>query len=528
MDKSLSLLLVDDSKQDAESIAAAFDRAGYGAYFEQVDGKDAFIDALANGKWDAVICDDSLPNCTIRSMLTCIRERDPGVPVIVVSDNRNVEAAVEAMRCGACDYVLKDRLERLVPALERCWGDAEERRERARAEKAVRESEERHLQVQKMESLGNLAGGIAHDFNNILAVINGYSELILNLPQADEQVKRFAEEINRGGERATKLVRQMLMFARKTNARFGTMQVNDVVDNICELLKETFPESIDIRRELDRSLSPIQADVQQVSQVVMNLAVNARDVMKATGGTLTFSSERLQASALPRKFSSSAEGDYVCIRVSDTGCGMDEEVRSRAFDPFFTTKDVGEGTGLGLAVVYGIMQTHCGYVDVESQPGKGAVFTVYFPTALSSGASSGDRGRSLEPTGGRETLLLVEDEVLVAEWLRWSLSEKGYEVIWAKNGLDALKIFEENEERIALILSDHGLPGISGWELFMKLKERNLKIPFVIATGYMDPHLKQSMLESGISDFLSKPFKRKTLLVNVRRLLDARHARVRD
>ncbi len=389
-----------------------------------------------------------------------------------------------------------------------------------------REVEQRFRQVQKMESLGNLAGGIAHDFNNILAVINGYSELILSLPEADEQVRKFAREISRSGERASQLVRQILTFARKTNTTFGTVQLNDLLGNVCDLLEETFPRSISISRSFDRSLGPIQADAQQISQVLMNLAVNSRDAMKDSGGTLSVVTERLDASKLPGEFARIADSDYACIRISDTGCGMDKEVSSRIFEPFFTTKDVGEGTGLGLAVVYGILQNHCGYVDVQSEPGTGTSITLYFPTALSENAPGGDISRSPEPPGGEETLLLVEDEVLVAEWLRWSLTQKGYRVFWAMNGLDAMKIYAHEGKNISLVLSDHGLPGMSGWELFGKLKQSNPEVLFVIATGYLDPQLKQGMLESGIADFFNKPFKRKDLLNRIRRLLDLERQRV--
>ncbi len=384
-----------------------------------------------------------------------------------------------------------------------------------------REIEQRFRQVQKMESLGNLAGGIAHDFNNILAVINGYSELILGLPQADEQVKKFAREINRGGERASQLVRQILTFARKTNTTFDTVQPNELVENLGDLLKETFPRSISIVCDLDRDVAAIRADAQQVSQVLMNLSVNSRDAMKETGGTLTLATGMVEAAVLPAKFGRAGDSDYVCIRVGDTGCGMGKETAQRIFEPFFTTKDVGEGTGLGLAVAYGIMQNHCGYIDVESEEDEGTVFTLYFPTSMDTESAGGEPVKSPEPAGGEETLLLVEDEILVAEWLRWSLSQKGYRVLWAMNGLDAMKIYENEKDSIALVLSDHGLPGMSGWELYMKLKDKHPKLTFVIATGYLDPQLREGMLKSGVADFLNKPFQRKELLRRIRRLLDA-------
>ncbi len=645
MNAFLSLLVVEDSEDDVLLVVNELRRSGRRVAFKRVEDAEGFARALEENRWDAVICDYVLPGFNALEALAIFRSSAVNVPFVVVSGTVGEDLAVEVMRQGADDYLMKDRLSRLAPSLERLLGNAERSRAQLATETALRESEqrfrllaektrdlvnlttpegviqytspsvrdllgyapeelagrsfaelvhedernrimeefdkvaagshevppveyrlrrkdgvtvwfetlmeplteedgrisgslcssrdvsERHeieqrfRQVQKMESLGNLAGGIAHDFNNILAVINGYSELIINLPQADEQMKRFAREINRSGERASQLVRQILTFARKAETHFHAVKLNHTIRDLGELLKETFPRSIDIDFQLDESIPFVQADAQQVSQVLMNLAVNARDVMKETGGRLGFQTEMVSASSLPNEFPVSRQTDYVCVRVTDTGFGMDEEIVSRIFEPFFTTKDVGEGTGLGLAVVYGIMQNHAGHVEVNSRPGKGSVFTLYFPTAVPTAPESAS-SRFYEPAGGEETLLLVEDEPMVAEWLRWSLAKKGYEVLLATNAAEAMRVFEKEGARIALILADHGLPGMSGWELFEKLKERGAIQPFVIATGYLDSGLRKGMLESGVASFLHKPFKRKDLLHHIRHVLDARASSV--
>ncbi len=645
MNEVLSLLLVEDSEDDALLVVEELRRSSIAFDFKRVWSLEDYRSALETGRWDAVICDYVLPGFNGLEALEIFRKNGLAIPFLIISGAVGEDVAVETMRMGAHDYIPKESLVRLGPALERQLKDAAIRRSRSAMENALRESErrfrmlaeksrdlvtlvsaegvllyvspsvqvllgfkpdhllgtllsdlihpedrdramnefrrvaadggelppfeyrlrrqddvhswfetlieavvdddgkvvnllcnsrdiserrevdERFRQIQKMESLGNLAGGIAHDFNNILAVINGYSELIINLPQADEQVKRFAQEINRSGERASQLVKQILTFARKTDSHFHAVRVNETIREIHELLKETFPRSIEIELKLDDELPAIEADAQQISQVFMNLAVNARDVMKENGGRLIFSSERVDTSDLPEGFPCPVDVDYVRIRVTDTGYGMDEEVKSRIFEPFFTTKEVGDGTGLGLAVVYGIMQNHCGHVEVASRPGRGTVFSLYFPIEMASKESSPKLHQFHEPAGGKETLLLVEDEVMVAEWLRWSLSKKGYRVLWAKDATDAMSLYEREKAAIALVLVDHGLPGMSGWDLFLHLKEMNSELPVIIATGYLDNSLRQGMLESGVAGFLHKPLKRKELLQYVRQILDAKAAR---
>ena len=645
MNEVLSLLLVEDSEDDALLIVQELRRSGFAVDFKRVGSREDFRRALESGRWDAVICDYVLPGFSGLDALDLFRGSGLDIPFIIVSGVVGEEIVVESMRRGAHDYILKESLVRLGPALDRQLKDAAERRSRRTMESTLHESEHRFRmlaensrdlvtlasaegalqyvspcvqrllgyrpdrlagvnfadlvhpddrervmqefrriagsggatpalehrlrrrddayvwfetlleavvsdegkvvnllansrdvserreiearfrQVQKMESLGNLAGGIAHDFNNILAVINGYSELILNLQQANEQVKRFAQEINRSGERAAQLVKQILTFARKTDTHFHTVQINDTIREICELLRETFPRSIEIELRLDENLPPIEADSQQISQVLMNLAVNARDIMKDSGGRLTFSTEQVGGCDLPEDFRGATDIDYIRIQVSDTGYGMDEEVRSRIFEPFFTTKEVGEGTGLGLAVVYGIIQNHCGHIEVVSRPGRGTVFNVYFPTSMPPKDTQGTAHHFREPAGGDETLLLVEDEAMVAEWIRWSLTKKGYRVLWARNAIEAMSQYEQEKDVIALVLADHGLPGMSGWDFHLKLREVNPELPFLIATGYLDSNLRKSMLDSGVTGFLHKPFKRKELLQHIRQILDARAAR---
>ncbi len=648
MNEVLSLLLVEDCEDDAHLVVEELRRASVVFDFKRVWKLEDYRSALETGRWDAVICDYALPGFNALEALKIFQESGLAIPFLIISGAVGEDVAVETMRMGAHDYIPKESLVRLGPALERQMKDAAIRRSRGAMENALRESERRFRmlaeksrdlvtlvsadgvllyispsaqvllghkpeqllgtflsdlihpedrdramyefrrvaadgselppieyrlrrqddvyswfetlieavldddgkvvnllcnsrdiserrevdhrfrQIQKMESLGNLAGGIAHDFNNILAVINGYSELIINLPQADEQVKRFAQEINRSGERASQLVKQILTFARKTDSHFHAVRVNETIREIHELLKETFPRSIDIELNLDDELPTIEADPQQMSQVFMNLAVNARDVMKDNGGRLIFSSEQVDASDLPEGFPCPVDADYVRIRVTDTGYGMDDEVKSRIFEPFFTTKEVGDGTGLGLAVVYGIMQNHCGHIEVASRPGRGTVFSLYFPIEMPSKESPPKSHQFNEPAGGNETLLLVEDEVMVAEWLRWSLSKKGYRVLWAKDATEAMRLYERETNAIALVLVDHGLPGMSGWDLFLKLKELNAELPFIIATGYLDNSLRQGMLESGVAGFLHKPLKRKELLQYVRQILDAKAARASE
>ncbi len=372
----------------------------------------------------------------------------------------------------------------------------------------------------KIDGLGRLAGGIAHDFNNLLGIILGYTERLTGNVRNDQRTLQDVKAIHIAAQRGANLVRQLLTFARKTDVAFEEMNVNSIVDELGRLLKETFPRNIVLKVQSEATMPPIIGDVNQIHQAVLNLCVNARDAMPA-GGTITLKTETVTGFMLREKFPDAEADFYANISVRDTGSGMDEEVRSKIFEPFFSTKGPGKGTGLGLAVVHGIVKSHHGVIDVISAPGKGTLFNLYFPVVLSTPRAirPEDLQEQVVP-GGAETILIVEDEELLRELLQGLLESKGYNILTAEDGEQAVALFKEHHARIDLVLSDLGLPKLGGWEACQEMQKINPGIKVVIASGYLDPTAKQDMMQGGIREFVHKPYLAKELTAKVREMLD--------
>jgi PAS domain S-box-containing protein len=387
--------------------------------------------------------------------------------------------------------------------------------------------EDQMRQLQKLEGLGTLAGGIAHDFNNILGIILAYITSTHRFKDDTKKLDLAVDTIVKAVERGKTLVQQILTFARKTETTFGAVDVNDVVMEIMTMIFETFPKTLTYAQNFDKSVPYINADRSQLHQVLLNLCVNARDAMP-TGGVLTINTRMVSGLSLRNQHPDAAASDYVCIEVSDTGEGMTEEIKERLFEPFFTTKGIGKGTGLGLSVVFGIVQTHKGFIDVESELGNlpagkagGTTFRVYLPASRAAEPISVKDEETLEEIpGGTETLLVVEDEEMLMMSLRMVLVEKGYKVLSSGDGLAALKIYQEKKNDIALVLTDLGLPTITGLEVSQRIKKINPNEHIILATGFLDPNMKSEFLKAGIQHFLYKPYDLKQVLKVVREVLD--------
>ena len=359
---------------------------------------------------------------------------------------------------------------------------------------------------QKMEGIGTLAGGIAHDFNNILGIIMGYASTMENKRNGSPEVALCHNAIMKASERGASLVRQMLTFARKTDVRFEPVNVNSVVKELKKMLEYTFPRTIDFKVSLDERLPLIIADHNQIHQALLNLCVNAKDAMSGNG-TITIRTDVIKGSVLQERIPNADARQYVSIRVADTGHGMDEVTRSRVFEPFFTTKGLGEGTGLGLAVAYGIANSHRGIIDVRSEVGKGATFSLYFPVAPQEVVEAVDRvDDETEIPRGNETILVVEDEELLRNLLKIVFEGKGYEVLTAQDGLEAVEIYAEHQHEVALVLADMGLPKLNGREAYKSMKAMNPDVKVIIASGYLSPHLRADLLQDGAKDFIQKPY----------------------
>jgi len=384
-----------------------------------------------------------------------------------------------------------------------------------------KQMEEGLRQMQKLEGLGTLAGGIAHDFNNILGIILAYISGTKRFKDDATKLDLAVNTIVKAVERGKTLVQQILTFARKTEISFGAVNVNDVVMEIMNMIFETFPKILTYSQNFDKAVPYINADRSQLYQVLLNLCVNARDAMPS-GGVLTINTRMVSSMNLRNRYPDAAASSYVCIEVSDTGEGMTEETRKRIFEPFFTTKGIGKGTGLGLAVVFGVVQSHKGFIDVESEIGKGTTFRLYLPVSqITEPISVNEKEESLEEMpGGTETLLIVEDEEMLLMSLRMVLVEKGYNVLTAGDGLKALKIYQEKKNDIALVLTDLGLPNISGLEVCRKVKEMNPNERMILATGFLDPDMKSEFLKAGLEHFLYKPYDLRKVLKEIREMLD--------
>jgi len=385
-----------------------------------------------------------------------------------------------------------------------------------------RQLEQQLVQAQKMESLGTLAGGIAHDFNNILGIIMGHASLLENPRRDAAQHSRSTEAIAKSAQRGAALVRQLLTFARKTDVTLESIVLNAVVVEVARLLEETFPKIIAVSTDLQENLPSIVADATQVHQVLLNLCVNARDAMLPRGGMLVISTRLVESETVRKKFRDAEALEYVLLTVADSGTGMDEATRIRVFEPFFTTKEKGKGTGLGLATVYGIVEAHNGFIDVESEAGHGATFLVYFPVLPRQiEAPEPEREPIAEIPGGTETILLVEDEEMLRDFVTVVLSGKGYTVLTAGDGAEAIGMYSRDNAKISLVLTDLGLPKLGGEPLVRGIKEINPSARIVVASGHMDPDLKEELFGAGAMEFIHKPFRPNELLRKVRDALDS-------
>ena len=387
--------------------------------------------------------------------------------------------------------------------------------------------EDQLRQSQKMESIGTLAGGIAHEFNNLLGIILGYASILTSAKHDEQRLTQGVETIKKAVQRGADLVRQLLTFARKGDTTFGSVNLNELINELIEMLKQTFPKTINITNDLTIDIPLITADSSQIHVALLNLCVNARDAMienkpgSSGGGTLTISTGIIRKDALRLKFAVAQADKYVYVSVRDTGTGMDEEIRNRMFEPFFTTKELGKGTGLGLAVVYGVVNSHYGYVEVDSTKGVGTMFTVYFPVAEGTDQIRISEKEVVQTvTKGNETILIVEDEEMLTSLLKSILEDQGYKVFVASDGQTGLDLYKENKEQIQLILADMGLPRLGGYEMFMKMKEINPDVKAILASGYFEPNLKVELVNAGAKDFIQKPYVTEIIMQRIREVLD--------
>lgn len=639
MSKPLRVLQVEDSESDAELILRLLTQAGFDVSSQRVEDAQGLRHALENSSWDVIVADYHLPGFDAPGALRILQECQMDIPCIVVSGKMGEDTAVEMMKSGAHDYLTKNNLTRLVPAVERELAEAARRLQTREAHEELRSSEERlglavdatqigtfdlypqtgkliwskfarqhfgvsaaaevtydtfvsalhpadrdralqtlqnamrfemggeyaHeyravgiedgqerwlssrgrvffegqqairivgvvlnvtdkkrleqqlLQSQKLESIGRLAGSIAHDFNNLLTIINGYAHLVLAEMGPQDGLRDSMEELSKAAMQAAALTRQLVSFSRRQVAEPKTIILNEFVKDFQNMLNRLLGEKVELVLSLDPRAGSLRADPGQLGQVLMNLAVNAKDAMPS-GGKLTIgTSNRIIDENFARTHLYVKPGQFVVLSVTDTGTGMTSEVKSHLFEPFFTTKEPGKGTGLGLSTLYGIVVNQCsGSVWVSSEPGCGTTFDLYFPAYGIENAAGLPTGSGRVSAKG-ETILLAEDEPGVRKYTREILERYGYNVLEVTNGAEALSAARKHSGRIHLLLTDIIMPLMGGVELTEKFSSEFPAIPVLFMSGYADQIMRHW---SVLSAYIQKPFSLSDLLTQVRDLLD--------
>ena len=645
MSEPFKLLLVEDNEDDAELILSELRRRGHRPEALRIDCLEAIETAFSTQSWDCVLSDFSLPTCNGLDVLRTVRQQDPDVPFLFVSGSIGEEVAVAAMRAGAHDYILKDNLKRLEPAVARELKDAVERREHRETARTLRQVEaklrrvfesrmtgmvfwrsdgtaleaneeflrltgytpndlrERRInwramvpaehvelhastrrdgdaagttapveieirtkqgtprqvlvasvtldaaaqegasfvldmtetsadrearraledqlrQAQKMELIARLAGGVAHDFNNLLAVV------ILSADLAREEVPpkthALLDDITQAAVDGAALTRQLLALGRRQALVPNRVDVNRLVRGQESLMRRLGAERVSVTLELAPDLGTVNVDPTQLEQVLLNLCVNARDAMP-DGGRLTVQTARVDlAEAVYASHGASPPGAYAMITVADTGIGMDRATLARIFEPFFSTKGVGKGTGLGLAVVHGIVSQSQGFVAVFSEPGVGTTFRVYLPRAAGEAAPAVEPPRTAVPRArGSELILIAEDEATLRRAAVQALQRSGYTVLAAADGVEALSLAGRHKGRIHLLVSDVVMPGLSGPQLYEELRRDRPDLRVLFTSAYLPDHVSRQTSIGLEGRFLLKPFTMGDLARKVRDVMDA-------
>ncbi len=516
MSHPLRILLLEDDPADAALIQRELRRQSLDCTIDRVDNREEFTQRFQQNPPDLVLSDHRLAAFSGMHALELIRNAAPDLPFIFVTGALDEETAVECLRAGAWDYVLKDRLVRLGPAVEAAM---ELRRTRA----ALKESQEQLLHTQRMDALGRLAGSVAHDYNNLMTAVMGYASLVAETMDGDPR-KADIEEIRLAGERAVNLTRQLLAFSRKQVMTVSALRVNDVIAGMQRLLARLLGDAVALDLDLAPNLPSIDADPSQLEQVIMNLAVNAGDAMPG-GGRLTVKTGSVVVDEGHRARHPEAElGPHVLLLVRDGGAGIAPDVLPRIFEPFFTTKPRGRGTGLGLATVYGAVRQWNGHIAVSSTVGAGTEFRIYLPVGSERAAfvrpAMPQKTTSL---AGTDRVVLVEADDLVRGLARRVLVSRGYHVMEARNRREALQVLQA-AETVDLLLTETSLPDGDGHEFATLVAVSRPGTRVLMMSTVMDREPAEAGGPEGRAlpryAFLSKPFTPIGLLEKVREVLD--------
>jgi PAS domain S-box-containing protein len=632
----IKILIVEDVEEDAELMVRALRGAGFEPEWQRVETEEELVACIKSNP-QLILADYTLPRLDAPRVLEIVAEKGVDVPVIIVTGSIGEVKAVDCMRLGAADYLLKDRLTRLGTAVSLILETKANKRKKQLAEKALQDSEARYRslvenlpigvflkdreskylsvnetyarslglrpeqifgktdfdfypkaaaaiyqqkdqrvlqtgerieyehedeqgghkrflhvlkaplrdnednivgvvgaviditerrkleaqfrQAQKMEAVGRLSGGVAHDFNNMLGVILGFTELaIMKLP-ADEPVQMYLEEVRTAAQRSADITRQLLAFARKQIIAPKVLDLNDTIERMIKMLRRLIGEDIDLLWKPAKDLWPVKMDPAQIDQVLANLMVNSRDAIAGVG-KITIETGKVEFDEhYCETYTGFVPGRYALLAVSDNGCGMDKETLAKIFEPFFTTKEVGKGTGLGLATIYGIVKQNNGFINVYSEPGQGTTFKVYLPMQESQAAATEQPRQPAEVPTGTETVLLVEDEPSLLNFARLLLEDLGYTVLATGSPREAIQLAKEHSHEIDLLMTDVVMPGMSGRDLREQLEGHRPGLKCLFMSGYTTNVIAhQGVLDEGVH-FVQKPFSREAIARKIREAL---------
>lgn len=508
----LQILVAEDSEADCLLMMHQLKKADFIFDFKRVWDQETMETALDSQSWDLILSDYAFPGFSGLAALLLAKRKAPETPFLIVSGQVGEEVAVEMLKAGASDFILKNRMLRLPNAIEQQLHEV-------KLQKKLKDTEEQLRAAQKMEAIGLLAGGIAHDFNNILTVILLQCDLLLNKAKENSSDAGEALEIFKAAEYASSLTRQLLAYSRRQVLSPENVKLNDCITKFKDLLGRLVPGHIQMRVHLDPRTGFCRTDPDKLQQVLMNLIINAKDAMP-NGGSLL-----IQTAPLTNEERESLElqpGDYWVLSVQDSGTGMSPQTLERIFDPFFTTKKVGKGTGLGLSIVHGIINQSGGTIRVKSEIGEGTCFSIYLP-AVEGQIQSPEKPQKQQvkkTEAAPKTILLVEDQKPVREAMATLLEQQQYLVLQAENGEEALLLLDLSLTLPDLVIIDAIMPDMGGWELIENLKTRQPNLSILLASGHKPNPEQLSKISDANFNVLAKPFSKQVLIEKVHQILN--------
>lgn len=511
----MKILHVEDNAQDAELMHMLVHAEWPECNFKVVWEREKFLGALAAETPDLILCDFTLGGFNGKEALALAKEKSPETPFIYLSGTIGEDRAIEALKSGATDYIIKDRPKRLVTAIKRAIRDVQEKKQRKLAE-------EQFLRIQRLENIGMLAAGIAHDFNNVLAPI-AMAVPLLRDRATDPQDRRILDNVEKSADRGAGLIRQILGFAQGIRGAPQEVQLKHLLRDLVNVLGQTFSKSIQIEENVASNLWPVRANPTHIHQIILNLCVNARDAMPQGGALRIRASNQTIDEATAATKKNVLAGAFVKVEVEDTGTGIPPEIVERIWEPFFTTKENGRGTGLGLSTVRGIVDDHQGFIILDTKAGRGTRFEIYLPAVPAAVAPPSEAQRPKARQGSGEFILVVDDDPNVRDVTNAIFTRNGYRVQTASDGTEALAILAQKGVEVQLVVTDVNMPNLDGIALAKIVRSLSPGTRILTITGIIDEYDRSEAAKlSGA--MLIKPFTAEALLNAADELLNARRA----